>query len=318
MTPNSRRFTTILAIVFSLPLGLLTVQVASANPVYPPGVRVGLVPSDGLTPAKTFSGFQSSDQGVKVIVGELPAAAFSAVEAAQKAGPQTNAPKIEPLQTTAGPGFITSESGKNADANVRLYSLIVGGGTFSGYVAVQVSEAASKAFPEETIRKFLSSASLRKTVPTEEQLALLPFQMNDLAGFKTVRTVAIGSAILLSDDADEKETESGAPYVLVSVIPSSPGSPEDRDRFARQAVAIAPGLNNGRITLSEPMRVEGSAGFETRVDATMGKDERPVQLVQWLRFGGNATLRILAVSKKDDWATAFPRFRAVRDGIQSR
>lgn len=306
------------AAVFALALALLTAQGASANPVYPPGVRVGLVPSDGLSPAKSFSGFQSADEGVKVIVGELPLAAFTAVEAAQKAGPQPNTPKIEPLQTTAGRAFITSESGKSADASVRLYSLIVAGGTFSGYVAVQVTEAASKAFPEATIRKFLSTASLRKTVPTEEQLALLPFKMTDLAGFKSVRTVVIGSAILLSDDADEKETENGGPYVLVSVIPSAPGAPDERDRFARQAVAVAPGLNNGRITSSEPVRIDGGAGFETRVDATMGKDERPVQLVQWLRFGSGATLRILAIAKKDDWATAFTRFRAVRDGIQSR
>lgn len=315
MTFISRCFATFLTFA----LFMFAAQAASANPVYPPGVRIGLVPSDGLAPAKGFSGFQSADEGVKVIVGELPAAAFTAVEAAQKAGPQPNAPKIEPLQTTAGPGFITSESGKNADTTVRLYSLIVAGGTFAGYIAVQVTEAASKAFPDETIRKFLSTATLRKAVPTEEQLALLPFKMTNLADFKTVRTVMIGSAILLSDDAEEKETESGAPYVLVSVIPAVPGAPDERDRFARQAVAAVPGLNNGRITSSEPVRIDGTPGFETRVDATAGKDEQPVQLVQWLRFSGSgATLRILAIAKKEDWAAAFPRFRAVRDGIQAR
>lgn len=315
MTFISRRLAAVLALV----LFTFAAQPASANPVYPPGVRVGLVPSDGLTPAKGFSGFQSADEGVKVIVGELPAAAFAAVEAAQKAGPQPNAPKIEPLQTTAGPGFITSESGKNADTAVRLYSLIITGGTFSGYVAVQVTEAASKAFTDETIRRFLSTAALRKAVPTDEQLSLLPFKMTDLAGFKSVRTVVIGSAILLSDDSGEKEAESGAPYVLVSIVPAAPGAPDDRDRFARQAVAAVPGLNNGRITSSEPVRIDGAPGFETRVDATAGKDDRPVQLVQWLRFtGSGVTLRILAIAKKDDWAAAFPRFRAVRDGIETR
>lgn len=315
MTLISRR----IAAALALALLMFAALPASADPVYPPGVRIGLVPSDGLTPAKAYTGFQSADEGVKVIVGELPAAAFTAVEAAQKAGPQPNAPRIEPLQTTAGPGFITSESGKNGDTPVRLYSLIVAGGTFSGYVAVQVTEAASKAFPDETIRKFLSTATLRKSVPTEEQLSLLPFKMTNLADFKSIRTVVIGSAVLLSDDVDEKEAESGAPYVLVSVVPAAPGAPEERDRFARQAVAAVPGLNNGRITSSEPVRIDGSPGFETRVDATAGKDERPVQLVQWLRFtSSGATLRILAISKKDDWAAAFPRFRAVRDGIKGR
>jgi hypothetical protein len=42
-------------------------------------------------------------------------------------------------------------------------------------------------------------------------------------------------------------------------------------------------------------------------------------VVQWLRFGsGNATMRIIASSPRDDWPKSFPRFRAVRDGIQPR
>ncbi len=291
----------------------------AADPVYPPGIRVGLVPSGGLSLSKEFTGFQSADQGVKVIAGELPIAAFAAVEAAQKAGPQAgNAPRIDPLQTAAGPGYVTSETARNSETSVQLYSLIVSGETFSGYVAVQVTEAASKTYPDAAIRAFLSSVSLRKSVPTDEQLALLPFKMNELSSFKTVRTVVIGSAILLSDDIEQKDAESGAPYMLISLVPAAPGAPDERDRFARQAVAVVPGLNNGRITSSEPVRIDSAPGFETRVDATAGKDEKPVQLVQWLRFGGGVTLRILAVAKKDDWAKAFPRFRAVRDGIESR
>lgn len=311
---------TIIARLLALFITVFAVHPANAaDPVYPPGIRVGLVPANGLSLAKNFTGFQSADEGVKVITGELPAAAFASVEAAQKAGPQAgNSPRIDPLQTASGPGYVTSENGKNAETNVRLYSLIVSGETFSGYVAVQVTEAASKTYPDEAIRTVLSSVSLRKTVPTDEQLALLPFKMNELGSFKTVRTVVIGSAILLSDDIEQKDAEGGAPYMLVSLVPAAPGTPDERDRFARQAVAVAPGLNNGRITSSEPVRIDGAPGFETRVDATAGKDEKPVQLVQWLRFGGGVTLRILAVAKKDDWAKAFPRFRAVRDGIEGR
>jgi hypothetical protein len=40
--------------------------------------------------------------------------------------------------------------------------------------------------------------------------------------------------------------------------------------------------------------------------------------VQWLRFGGQTSLRIIGSSPRDDWSKAFPRFRTVRDGIQPR
>ncbi len=50
-----------------------------------------------------------------------------------------------------------------------------------------------------------------------------------------------------------------------------------------------------------------------------GKDNTPVTVVQWLRFGGGqSTLRIIGSAPRDQWAKAFPRFRAVRDGIQPR
>ena len=63
-----------------------TCSAFAADPVFPPGVRVGLTPLVGLAPAKTFTGFETSDQGVKVLMAELPAAAYGEVETAFKAG----------------------------------------------------------------------------------------------------------------------------------------------------------------------------------------------------------------------------------------
>jgi hypothetical protein len=55
-----------------------------------------------------------------------------------------------------------------------------------------------------------------------------------------------------------------------------------------------------------------------RIDATSAKDNKPVTVVQWLRFGGGATLRIIAASTREEWPQMFSRFRAVRDGIDPR
>jgi len=40
--------------------------------------------------------------------------------------------------------------------------------------------------------------------------------------------------------------------------------------------------------------------------------------VQWIRFGGGTSLRIIASAPRDQWSSAFTRFRAVRDGIQPK
>lgn len=303
----------------ALAVAVLTLTPAfAAEPVFAPAMRIGLTPLDGMTPSQQFPGFQTPDGGIKVILGELPIDAFKTVNDAFKASkPSDAAQKIETLATQAGTGLMTMESGENVDGKVRLYSLIIDGGSFSGYAAVQVKEAAQATYTDDKVRGLLASAVLRKSVPVPEQLALLPFNVTELSGFKTVRTVMLGSAILLTDDAEDA-VDGKAPYVLVSVVQAKPESPDTRDRFAQQAAAAIQGLNNGRITSSEPVRIDGAPGFETRIEATTIKDDRPIQLVQWLRFGGNATLRIIAASAKDEWASAFPRFRAVRDGVQAK
>lgn len=287
----------------------------AADPVFPPGIRVGMVPLVGLAPAKTFTGFETEDQSVKVLVAELPAEAYGEVMNALKAGP-VGGVKPESIETAAGTAYYTAETARNGTSTVRRYSMILSGGTFSGYVAVQVPENASKIYTDEAVRQMFASAVIRKEVPVEEQLGLMPFKVGDLSNFKTVRALTPGAAVLLAD-GDEATGFEAAPFMVIGLMGSAPAQPEDRGRFAEQAATSIPGMRNGRLTMSEPVRIDGMPGYETRLDATSGKDNTPVTVVQWLRFGGGQnTLRIIGSAPRDQWAKAFPRFRTVRDGIQ--
>jgi hypothetical protein len=292
----------------------------AADPVYPPGLRIGVVPIQGLVVSKTFPGFETEDHGVKVLIAELPPAAYGEVANAFKTNsfPGPNPIKPESLQTAAGEGFYTVETAKDGADTVRRFSMIVAGDAFSGYVAAQVPESATKTFTDDAVRQMFASTVVRKEVPVEEQLALLPFKITELGGFKNVRTLAPGAAILFADGDDETGIEASS-YMVIGTIASAPAQPEDRGRFAQQAAGQIPGLRDGRITMSEPLRIDGAPGYETRIEATSGKANTPVTVVQWLRFGsGGNALRIIGSTPRDDWSKAFSRFRAVRDGIQPR
>jgi hypothetical protein len=290
----------------------------AADPAFPAGMRVGMTPLVGLISAKSFAGFETEDHGVKVLVAELPAQAYGEVVNAFKANPAgSGGIKPESIETPAGLAYYTAENAKDGTSNVRRYSMILPGGTFSGYVAVQVPENASKIYTDDAVRQMFASATIRKEVPVEEQLGLLPFKINDLADFKNVHTLAPGGAIILADGNETSGFEP-APYMVIGLMAATPNQPEDRGRFAQQAAATIPGVRDARITMSEPIRIEGMPGYETRLDATSGKDNTAVTVVQWLRFGGPTSLRIIGSSPRDQWSNAFPRFRAVRDGIQPR
>jgi len=290
----------------------------AADPVFAPGARIGLVPLVGLVKAKSFVGFETEDQGVKVLMADLPAEAYGEVANAFKANPAgTGGIKPESIETAAGLAYYTAENAKEGTTSVRRYSMILPGPTFSGYVAVQVPENATKIYTDEAVRQMFATAVIRNEVPVAEQLGMMPFNMNELSNFKTVRTLAPGAALILAD-SDEKAGFEIAPFMIVGLIGSTAATPDDRGRFAQQIATTIPGVRDARITMSEPVRIDGQPGYETRIDATSGKDNTPVTVVQWLRFGSQSSLRIIGSSPRDEWTKAFPRFRAVRDGIQPR
>ncbi|WP_407167690.1 hypothetical protein [Bradyrhizobium sp. ORS 111] len=295
-----------------------TCSAFAADAVFPPGAHVGMKPLVGLVRAKTFIGFETEDQSVRVLIADLPADAYGEVVSAFKANPGgSGGIKPESLETPAGLGYYTIESARDGATNVRRYSMILPGPTFSGYIAVQVPENAAKIYTDDAIRQMFASAVVRNEVPVDEQLGLMPFKVTQLADFKNVRMVAPGAALILAD-GDEKSGFEAKPFMILGVVASTAASPDDRGRFARQVATTIPGVRDGRITMSEPIRIDGQPGYETRIDATSGKDNTPVTIVQWLRFGSQSSVRIIGSSPRTDWGTAFPRFRAVRDGIEPR
>ncbi len=302
-------------------LALLMASLAPAlagERVFPPGMRVGMTPLVGLIKAKTFTGFETEDKTVKVLITELPAEAYGEVAGAFKANPAgAGGIKPESIETSAGLAYYTTETAKDGTTTVRRYSMIMPGSTFSGYVAVQVPESASKIYTDEAVRQMFASAAIRKEVPVDEQLGLMPFNITDLGDFKNVRTLAPGAALILAD-RDETSGFEPAPFMIIGIIGAAPQEADARARFAQQAATQIPGVRDARITMSEPIRINGMPAYETRIDGISGKDNTSVTVVQWLRFGGSNSMRIIGSSPRDQWGSAFPRFRAVRDSIQPR
>ena len=299
-------------------LAMVATTANAADVTYAPGLRIGLVLPQGLAPAPSgFAGFQSADGHVKVGLLELPASVYDSIEATLKSGQplpaNMRASKPEPFDTAAGKGLLSVETAKQDDKSARIFSLLVPSSSMTAYVTVQ-AEGSADTFSDDAIKTMLASIAFRTEAPVSEQLGLLPFKMTELSNFKTVRTLVPGVAVLLTDGNDD--ASDGQPYILVSLLPGGPSQPDDRANMAEQLMSSIPGVNNARVTSAESMRIGGMPGYETRIEAT--GTPGTVNIVQWLRFNGGSTLRFVAGSKKELFADAFSRFRAVRDGIEPR
>lgn len=311
------RLTLLTLIALGLTASLAGAQ--ASEPVYPKGSRIGIVPLEGIVPIPNAPGFENPTNKLTVTVTEVPPATFEAIDIAMKEGKPLPAMMegAQNFKATAGRAYLSRAGGPNSGPNNQRVAILVSDGKMSAFVAVDVPSTAAATYPEQAVRMMLATTTFRPEVPVEEQLDMLPFKVSELSGFKTVRTLVPGQAVMLMD-GDEDAVLAGAPYVVVSIARVSADQPDSRERLAREMARTIPGLATGRIVNSEPMRIGGSAGFETRVEGTSVKDQTPVNVVQWLRFGGGATLRIIAGSSKETWQDSFTRFRAVRDGVDRK
>ena len=293
----------------------------AAEPTFPTGSRIGLVPPSGMAVSKAFPGFDDAEQRTAVVLGELPAEAFLQLEKGiftDALGAQgLTVEKRQVIPFESGMGFLVTARQDIGDAPHRKWFVVAPHPDFTLFVTVQRPDSASATYSDETIRAALASLTIR-TVPKEEQLALFPFKVNELGGFPNMKMLVRGAALLLSDGTEGIVEKAERPYMVVSVAPGPPPTAAERGNFAQRVLAGIQGYSDVRVISSEPMRIGGMPGYELRAEgkhATTGTD---VMLVQWLRFGPGGFLRVVGIAQKPDWPDAFTRFRSVRDGIEPR
>lgn len=291
---------------------------AAAEAVFPKGLQVGLTPTGDLTPNPQLNGFTDPDRKVAVVIAQFPAAAYPELEKSMFDKPPPGVTDIhrETFPFASGVGYLMSGRGSdNGEPFTRWLMLAraaVGDSSFSAVVTVTVPDAARSAYPDDAIRKMLGSVTFRKP-PIAEQLALMPFKLNELAGFHVVQVLPVGAVVLTEGKSEDIR---GQPYVVVSIARGDADQPQDRARFARDLLSSLP-LKDLTVKSAEDMRIDGRPGFEIRAEASQ-QDGAPVSLVQWVRFNGSSFTRIVAVSHRDQWEAMFNRFRSIRDGVELR
>jgi hypothetical protein len=289
----------------------------AADPIFPTGSRVGLVPPAGMVVSKGFLGFEDVAKDSVMLIAAQPPAAFPEIEKSLATDALKNGiimANREEMKFDFGKGTLVTGKQTADKTRYRKWLLNVQTNDLTALVNVQIPEQET-AYPDATVRAALATLAVRATIPDAEKLSLLPFTLGDLAGFH-VENVLPGRAVMLIDTPDGVATDNFDARMFVAAFDGGPTENDDHGQFARMTFGQIVGIKDVQITMSEPLRIGGQSGFQTTAQAKDMKTGDDIMVAQWLRFGTGGFLQMIGMAKAGVWTTALTRLRAVRDGIQ--
>ena len=307
--------TRLLALAFTL-----FVSVAFAEPVFPPGSRVGLVPPAGMTASVSFQGFEDRARGAILVVTELSVQSYAKVlqdfapEQMQAGSMEQIAREKIPL--SGGEGLLVVARQIENGVALRKWALLALADDMTAVIIATLPEAARDAYPDAALRSALATVVVRDKLSPDEMLAVLPYRLTDLGGFRLLRATPDGTAVFTLGPNDTT-LPAEQPYFMMAPRAAELPAAAERDRYAQRALMTFVNRPNLRIVTSEQVRIGGAPGHQI---VAVSKDDRTgddLVLVQWLRFGGGV-VQMFGIARRDQWDAVLPRMRALRDGFQGK
>jgi hypothetical protein len=308
---------TFLRFLLAFGLALLS-SLALAQPVFPPGSRIGVVPPPGMTPSDRFQGFEDRARGAMLVVTELSLQSYARVEKdfgdeQMRAGGMELIAR-ETIETPGGPAQLIGARQTENGVAMRKWALLTRTDDMTAIVVAALPETAKDAYPDAVLRAALGSTFIRTRLSPDDMLAVLPYRLGDFGGFRILRASPDGTAVFTFGPNDTTLPVE-QPYFLVAPRAVEPPQPSERDSFARRALTAFVNRPDLRVVTSEQIRIGGQQGHEIVAESEDDRTKDPLMMVQWLRFGASGVTQMFGIARKDQWADVLPRMRAVRDGF---
>jgi hypothetical protein len=314
---------TFLALLAAFLAVLASAPAQAAEPEFPIGSVVGFVPPPGFVVSKRFPGFENTDNGGSIVLLSLPPQAYPDIEKSMTAeafkAQGITEEKRENVTLPGGKGVLVIGSEQENGQKFRKWMFLGSVPAAIAIAAVRIPDAALPAYPDDVIKTSLLTMTARASVPIEEQLSLIPFKLSEMSGLRPVRVLG-GAGIFLTDGPKDAPEVAEQPVFIVSIGQGGPEQTEERANFARNLFTGLADFKDVRIVSGDMLRLGGGSmpTHELQAEAKDARTDTPMKIVQWVRFGPGAFVRMIGIARADLWSKEFPRFRAVRDGVSPR
>lgn len=292
----------------------------AAEPVFPPGSRIGLIPPGGMVQATAFQGFEDRAHGAMLILSESSGQSFVKVEK-EFSSERMQASGMEPLAREtivlpSGPALVVGARQSENGVPMRKWALLMLANDITVMVIASLPDAEKDAYPDAALRAALASVVIRAKLSPDDMLAVLPYRLGELGGFRLLRTSPDGT-VVLTFGPNDTTLPAAQPYFMMTPRAVEPPQAAERERFAQRMLIGFISNPELRIVRSEAVRIGGGQGHEIIAETKDKVTGDDLVMVQWLRFGGNV-MQMFGIARKDQWADALPRMRALRDGFDRK
>jgi hypothetical protein len=296
----------------------MAASAAFAEPVFPPGARIGLTPPKDMQVSKRFTGFEHPVKGAAITFVEMPQEAFA------KLSKELSAETLKAQGVTVTNREEMKVDGKNAvlisgeqsagQMVLRKWLLLAEDPTMTAFVVAQAVRGADN-YADDDIRAALTSVAIRPPVPLEDQIAALPFRVASRAGFRPVRAVA-GNSLLMTEGPKDVIVQGEQPMIVLaqSATPAPPA--RQRDQIARQALLANKAFKDIVFERSQGFRQKGADWHEIVARANDSASGKPIVIMQTLRFAPDSYLRMVGVTASATRDATLKRFRTLFDGVE--
>jgi hypothetical protein len=291
--------------------------VRAADPIFPTASVVGLVPPPGMVASKSFPGFEDVAKDAAILLTVQPPAAYDELkqglsdDALKKQG--ITVEKHADLKLGFGTATLVVARQESDKKMYRKWLMLAPAKDVTVVINAQ-EPVGETAYSDAVMQAALATLVVRDSVPDAEKLSLLPFTIGDLAGFH-VLNVMPGRAVVLADAPTSPDSTDVSAHMFIGAFSGGPNEPAERVEFARGGFDQIRGIDNVHITISEPLRINNQAGFQTVAQAKDARTGSDIMVAQWLRFGGGGFLQMIGMAATDKWPDAQTRLRTVRDSI---
>jgi hypothetical protein len=295
----------------------LVVPAVAADPVFPDGSRIGLVPPAGMTASKTFHGFEDADRRAGIFLAEQAAESFDKIAGDFSLDEMKKGGMEVVLREELPNGVLAAVRQQIGPDLTHKWAMVARLDNVTAVAIAVIPDKAKSFYPDSVLRAAVTSVALRPKLSGDELLAMLPYRVSDLGGFRILRATPDGTAVLTLGDKDTPLPVE-QPFFMIAVRPGEAPQPQDRDRFAQRALATFTQFRGTRQVSSEQMRIGGQQGHEIIAETQDEKSKDELMIVQWLRFSGGSYLQMFGIARKDAWDTVLPKMRTMRDAVEKK